>query len=81
MWYRDEKETDIERTTTGKFFFLIFNFYFLRSGYGFKIWIGFEKFGWIDFYLGIWVTLGFDLIFLKFRVIYDLGLERAKTEK
>ena len=26
--------------------------------------IGFEKFGWIDLYLGIWVTLGFDLIFL-----------------
>ena len=43
--------------------------------------LGFEKFGWIDFYLGIWVTLGFDFIFLKSRVIYDLGLERAKTEK
>ena len=25
--------------------------------------IGFEKFGWIDLDLGIWVTLGFDLIF------------------
>ena len=45
-----------ERTTTGFFFF------FFRSGYEMRI--GFEKFGWIDLYLGIWVILGFDLIFL-----------------
>ena len=51
---------DTERTTTGNFFF--FFSFFLRSGYEMRI--GFEKFGWIDLYLGIWVTLGFDLIFL-----------------
>ena len=53
--------TGIERTTTGKFFF------FFRSsldlGMGMKYDLGFEKFGWIDFYLGIWVTLRFDLVF------------------
>ena len=48
-----------ERTTTGKGFF--FFFFLLRSGC--EIWISFEEFGWIDFYLGIWVALGFDFIF------------------
>ena len=32
--YRDENETDIERTTTGKFFFFSF---FLRFGHGYEI--------------------------------------------
>ena len=40
---------------------IFFFSFFLRSGYEMRI--GFEKFGWIDLYLGIWVTLGFDLIF------------------
>ena len=45
---------------------------------GMKYDLGFEKFGWIDFNLGIWVTLGFAFDFLKFGVIYDLGLERQR---
>ena len=53
----EHRERERERTTTGIFFFS----YFLRFGYEMRI--GFKKFGWIDLYLGIWVTLGFDLIF------------------
>ena len=36
------------------FYFILFSFC-LRSGYEMRI--GFAKFGWIDLYLGIWVTL------------------------
>lgn len=40
---------------------IVLHFFCLRSGYEMRI--GFEKFGWIDLYVGIWDTLGFDLIF------------------
>ena len=75
---RKNWDTDIERTTTDKFFFFSL---FLRSGYGYEIWFRFSKI-WLDWflfrYLG-YITFWFDI--LKFGVMYDLGLERAKTEK
>ena len=66
---------DVERTTTGKVFFFFFQ-YFLRSGY--EIWISFWEI-WLDWflfrYMG-YIRFWFD--FLKFGVIYGLGLERAR---
>ena len=54
---------------------------FLDLGMGMKYELVLINLVGLIFYLGIWVTFGFDLIFLKFGVIYDLGLEWAKTEK
>jgi len=40
-----------------------FFFFFPALDLGMKYELVLSKFGWIDIYLDIWVTLGFDLIF------------------
>ena len=54
VWWQSERECESELPQVKVFFFF-------PSGY--EIWISFEKFGWIGFYLGIWVALSFDFIF------------------
>ena len=60
--------------------FSFFSF-FLRSGYGYELWISFEKFSWVDFNLGIWVTLDFDFWFFEIWGYIWFRFGEAKTEK